>query len=428
MAQYFSKYSGQEIDELLGTVKQAVLKADVISDPEISIEDFGLNPVSFSLWMALKTEYDKFVEGSKDFVNTSGGEQSINGKKTFNADTFFNKNATVEGNINLKATATETNHGVNLGLLKKHGVSEEPVIQLSGLTAKTQDLGYFKLGIDFKNVASAETITAQNLESWNLWISDNQNPKNISLKDFVNSLVSSGGLMTQKSFDTYKETNDKAVGDLKTNKVDKETYNTKMSSIDRSLQGLEQDNETLNNVVETNKTNTDIAIGKKLDTTTFDTYKTNNDNSVLTLQQTQQTQGQTLTTQGQNITTLQQTQQTQGQTLTTQGQKITTLENYMNQETGTVSVNASATGVTLFSKKSKAIQFLVSAEGVTSGKIDMLFVYATSNNRSTIEKKIEDFTTGITVKTSVASGTITVKVDNAETEKLNVSYKIITAL
>ena len=130
MADYLSKYTGQQIDSILDAVGGKLNKTDVVND--IMVDD-DLSPASAHLTFVLKSAIDTMNDVlANKVVRTDGQEQTINGKKSFASVLNANGGIVVpaQRSITITDEPAANTDAVNLSMLKKHGLSTPLVLVL----------------------------------------------------------------------------------------------------------------------------------------------------------------------------------------------------------------------------------------------------------------------------------------------------------
>lgn len=302
MAEYLSKYTGQNIDQLLDAIPTKINKADIVD--VLTVGD-SQSPASSRLTYLLYNSYQDLSDIlTNKVLRTDGSEQTVNGKKKF--QTIIDAN----GGINVPTTKmitvvdepTVAFGVVNLSMLKKHGVSEDSFAVGSGLKGALLSNGYYSLSFDATVLAShsldtipdtvvvgvgtdSKTWTFENL--FTKIFADNRFSGYVTVSDYttdmlgvqgqistlttnVNSKVSTTTYNTKMtSLDSSISSLNTSVANLGTNKVDVSVYNTKMTSLDSSISSL-------------NTSVTNLGTGK-VDVTTYTTKMTSLDASISSL-------------------------------------------------------------------------------------------------------------------------------------------------
>ena len=292
MADFLSQYTGQQIDAILGSVDGKVSKNDVIND--FAVDD-PLFPPSAHLTYELKRSVDDIYDTlNNKVIRTDGGEQTINGSKTFAALLTANGGLTVPAGKKLTITdePTSSTDGVNLSMLRKHGVSEDTAGVNSGLKIQLLPNGYNSLAFDGTNLTA---YSGSGVPSTLLMVSGTDTVK-YDTSVFVTSIFNdtrfnaylkivdydADMLDIQTQFNTVNTTLaakvntsvyntkmsslDASILDLTNNKVNVSTYNTKMTSLDSSISSIQGDISTIN-----------TTLAAKVNTTTYNAKMTSLD-------------------------------------------------------------------------------------------------------------------------------------------------------
>lgn len=310
MADYLSKYTGQQIDSILDAVDGKLNKTDVVND--IGVDD-AQSPASSHLVFTLNsTVTDMETTLTTKVVRTDGGEQTINGRKTFAALMAANGGITVPAGRTITITdepAVNTD-AVNLSMLKKHGLSTDTVTNGSGLKIQLLTNGYNRLDVDLSNLLLRTDATLpQSMAVYTptggsqIWamtslfnsiFADNRFNGYVKVFDYTADMLD-----VQNKFNTVNaqlankvETSvyntkmgslDTQISNLQSNKVDTSTYTTKMTSLDTSIANL-QANKVDTSTYNAKMTLLDSAIAAKVDTTVYNAKMTSLDTSIANLQ------------------------------------------------------------------------------------------------------------------------------------------------
>lgn len=272
MADFLSRYTGQQIDQILGSVDEKVSKNDITND--FAVDD-ALFPASSHLTYQLKVAVDTINDTlSTKVIRTDGGEQTINGRKTFAAEVRANGGVSIPTGkkLTIADEPVDSADGVNLSMLRKHGVSEDTAGSNSGLRIELLPGGYNKLLIDGTNLPSysgsgvpaqmlmtsgVDTVKYDTTAFFNAVFADNRFNGFVKVVDYDADMLD-----IQSQFNTVNTT--------LAAKVNTSTYNTKMTSLDASIASLTSgkvDVTTYN----TKMTSLDASIGAKVDTSTYNT-------------------------------------------------------------------------------------------------------------------------------------------------------------
>lgn len=254
MADFLSRYTGQQIDAILSSVDDKISKTDVVND--FSVDD-PLFPPSAHLTYELKRSVDNIYDTLENkVIRTDGGEQTINGNKTFAALLTANGGLTVPAGkkLSIADEPTVATDGVNLSMLRKHGVSEDTAGVNSGLKIELLSGGYNKLTFDGTNLA---TYSGTGVPTTMLLVSGTD-----TVKYDTTAFVAS--IFNDTRFNAYLKVVDydadmldiqsqfNTVNTTLAAKVNTSTYNTKMTSLDSSISSIQGDISTIN----TTKVNT----------------------------------------------------------------------------------------------------------------------------------------------------------------------------
>lgn len=266
MADYLSKYTGQQIDNILDAVDEKLNKADVVND--ITVDD-DLSPASAHLTFVLKSAIDTMNDVlTNKVVRTDGQEQIINGKKSFASVLNANGGIVVpaQRSITITDEPAANTDAVNLSMLKKHGLSTiDSVGSGSGLKISLLSNGYNKLEVDLSNlVVRTDSTLPQSLavysptggsQIWSMTSLFNSIFADTRFNDYVKvvdydsdmlnietqftSVNSRINLKLDTSTYTTKMTSlDSQISNLQSGKVDNTTYTAKMTSLDSQISGL----------------------------------------------------------------------------------------------------------------------------------------------------------------------------------------------
>lgn len=306
MADYLSKYTGQQIDSILDAVEGKVNKVDIVSD--ITVDD-SQSPASAHLTFVLKQSVDTINDTlTNKVVRTDSGDQTINGKKTFAALLSANGGITVPTGRSITITdepAVNTD-GVNLSMLKKHGLSADSAITGSGLKIQLLANGYNRLDVDLSNlVLKTDAALPQSMAVYSptggsqIWsmtslfnsiFNDNRFNGYVKVSDYDADMVDIQyqftTITTQLSnkvemsvYNTKMGSLDTSISNLQSGKVDVTTYNNKMTSLDTSISNL-QSNKVDVSTYNSKMASLDSAISGKVDTSTYNSKMTALDSAI----------------------------------------------------------------------------------------------------------------------------------------------------
>lgn len=266
MADYLSKYTGQQIDSILDAVDGKLNKTDVVND--ITVDD-DLSPASAHLTFVLKSAIDTMNDVlSNKVVRTDGQEQTINGKKTFAS--VLNANGGIfvpaQRSITITDEPAANTDAVNLSMLKKHGLSTvDSVGSGSGLKISLLSNGYNKLEVDLSNlVVRTDTALPQSLavysptggsQIWSMTSLFNSFFADIRFNDYVKVVDYDSDMLNIETqftsvnnrinlkldtatYTTKMTSLDSQIANLQSGKVDNTTYTAKMTSLDSQISGL----------------------------------------------------------------------------------------------------------------------------------------------------------------------------------------------
>lgn len=303
MADFLSQYTGQQIDAILTSVDGKVSKNDVIDD--FAVND-PLFPPSARLTYELKLAVDTINDTlTNKVIRTDGGEQTVNGSKTFAALITANAGLTIPAGKKLTITdePTAATDGVNLSMLRKHGVSEDTAGVNSGLKIELLPNGYNKLSLDGTNL---QTYVGSTLPSIML-VSNGTDTVKYDTSVFVTSIFNDARfnaylkvvdydadmLDIQAQFNTVNTTLaakvntstyntkmaslDASILDLTNNKVNVSTYNTKMASLDSSISTINGNISTINDSI----TAINTSLAGKVNTSTYNAKMASLDSDIL---------------------------------------------------------------------------------------------------------------------------------------------------
>lgn len=266
MADYLSKYTGQQIDSILDAVDGKLNKTDVVND--ITVDD-DLSPASAHLTFVLKSAIDTMNDVlTNKVVRTDGQEQTINGKKTFASVLNANGGIVVPSQRTITITDEPLNStdAVNLSMLKKHGLSTvDSVGSGSGLKISLLSNGYNKLEVDLSNlVVRTDTALPQSLAVYSptggsqIWsmtslfngiFADTRFNDYVKVVDYDSDMLNIETQFTSvnnrinlkldtATYTTKMTSLDSQIANLQSGKVDNTTYTTKMTSLDSQISGL----------------------------------------------------------------------------------------------------------------------------------------------------------------------------------------------
>lgn len=287
MADYLSKYTGQQIDNILDAVDGKLNKTDVVND--ITVDD-DLSPASAHLTFVLKFAIDTMNDVlSNKVVRTDGQEQTINGKKSFASVLNANGGILVptQRSITITDEPAANTDAVNLSMLKKHGLSTvDSVGSGSGLKISLLSNGYNKLEVDLSNlVVRTDSALPQSLAVY----SPTGGSQIWSMTSLFNSIFVDtrfNGYVKVVDYDSDMlniETQFTSVNNRINLKLDTATYTTKMTSLDSQISNL-QSGKVDNTTYTAKMTSLDSQISglstNKVDKSTYDTKMTSLDSQI----------------------------------------------------------------------------------------------------------------------------------------------------
>lgn len=266
MADYLSKYTGQQIDNILDAVDEKLNKADVVND--ITVDD-DLSPASAHLTFVLKSAIDTMNDVlTNKVVRADGQEQTINGKKSFAS--VLNANGGIfvptQRSITITDEPAANTDAVNLSMLKKHGLSTiDSVGSGSGLKISLLSNGYNKLEVDLSNlVVRTDSTPPQSLAVYSptggsqIWsmtslfnsiFADTRFNDYVKVVDYDSDMLNIETQFTSvnnrinlkldtSTYTTKMASLDSQISNLQSGKVDNTTYTAKMTSLDSQISGL----------------------------------------------------------------------------------------------------------------------------------------------------------------------------------------------
>ncbi|AFO10348.1 hypothetical protein PI33_gp194 [Escherichia phage ECML-4] len=392
MADFLSQYTGQQIDQILGSVDDKVSKNDVINDFEVNDPLF---PPSARLTYELKRSVDTINDTlTNKVIRTDSGEQTINGKKTFNALLVTNGGIQVPTgkSVSIADEPTNSTDGVNLSMLRKHGVSEDTAPDGSGLAGELLTSGYYKFKLDFNRLAAYTELTLPT----SVPVQTDSGVRTWSMTAFFNALFADdrfNGYVTTTTYDADMLSLESQLNNINTTlngKVNTSTYNTKMASLDLSI------------------SNINTSLSNKVEVSTYNTKMTSLDGSISSL--------------------------TTGKVdVSTYNAKMTTIDNSLGNavyrtKTNLSSLTVSASGTTALPDFDlvKLCQILVTAQWGTGDVVDTYRVTITRDGTIKSELLIQKSTSGtVTFTGSVVGGKLRISVVNANTTTpCSVDYSI----
>ncbi|URQ08736.1 hypothetical protein BRM13312_00110 [Salmonella phage BRM 13312] len=392
MADFLSQYTGQQIDQILGSVDDKVSKNDVIDDFEVSDPLF---PPSARLTYELKRSVDTINDTlANKVIRTDSGEQTINGKKTFNALLVTNGGIQVPAGKSVSITDEPTNStdGVNLSMLRKHGVSEDTTPPGSGLAGELLTSGYYKFNLDFTRLFA---YTGPTLPT-SVPVQTNSGARYWTMTAFFDALFADNrfnGYVTTTAYDADMLSLESQINNINTSlngKVNTSTYNTKMASLDLSI------------------SNINTSLGNKVEVSTYNTKMTSLDNSISSLSSDKVS-------------------------VSTYNAKMTSIDNSLGNavyrtKTNLSSYTVSASGTTALPDFDlvNLCQILVTAQWGAGNVVDTYRVTITRDGTIKSELLVQKSTSGtVTFTGAVVGGKLRISVVNANTTTAcSVDYSI----
>ncbi|AGF89193.1 hypothetical protein CPTAKMssTn_149 [Salmonella phage vB_SenM-AKM_ssTn] len=392
MADFLSQYTGQQIDQILGSVDDKVSKNDVINDFEVNDPLF---PPSARLTYELKRSVDTINDTlANKVIRTDSGEQTINGKKTFNALLVTNGGIQVPAGKSVSITDEPTNStdGVNLSMLRKHGVSEDTTPPGSGLAGELLTSGYYKFNLDFTRLSA---YTGPTLPT-SVPVQTDSGARYWTMTAFFDALFADNrfnGYVTTTAYDADMLSLESQINNINTSlngKVNTSTYNTKMASLDLSI------------------SNINTSLGNKVEVSTYNTKMTSLDNSISSLSSDKVS-------------------------VSTYNAKMTSIDNSLGNavyrtKTNLSSYTVSASGTTALPDFDlvNLCQILVTAQWGTGNVVDTYRVTITRDGTIKSELLVQKSTSGtVTFTGAVVGGKLRISVVNANTTTAcSVDYSI----
>ncbi|AVZ45053.1 hypothetical protein [Escherichia phage EP75] len=392
MADFLSQYTGQQIDQILGSVDDKVSKNDVIDDFEVSDPLF---PPSARLTYELKRSVDTINDTlTNKVIRTDSGEQTINGKKTFNALLVTNGGIQVPAgkSVSIADEPTNSTDGVNLSMLRKHGVSEDTTPPGSGLAGELLTSGYYKFNLDFTRLSA---YTGPTLPT-SVPVQTDSGARYWTMTAFFDALFADNrfnGYVTTTAYDADMLSLESQINNINTSlngKVNTSTYNTKMASLDLSI------------------SNINTSLGNKVEVSTYNTKMTSLDNSISSLSSDKVS-------------------------VSTYNAKMTSIDNSLGNavyrtKTNLSSYTVSASGTTALPDFDlvNLCQILVTAQWGTGNVVDTYRVTITRDGTIKSELLVQKSTSGtVTFTGAVVGGKLRISVVNANTTTAcSVDYSI----
>lgn len=395
MADFLSRYTGQQIDAILSSVDDKISKTDVVND--FSVDD-PLFPPSAHLTYELKRSVDNIYDTLENkVIRTDGGEQTINGNKTFAALLTANGGLTVPAGKKLSITdePTVATDGVNLSMLRKHGVSEDTTPPGSGLVGELLSSGYYKFNLDFTRLS---VYTGSTLPT-SIPVQTDSGARYWTMTAFFDALFADNrfnGYVATTTYDADMLSLESQINNINTSlngKVNTSTYNTKMASLDLSI------------------SNINTSLGNKVEVSTYNTKMTSLDNSISSLSSDKVS-------------------------VSTYNAKMTFVDNSLGNavyrtKTNLSSYTVSASGTTALPDFDlvNLCQILVTAQWGTGNVVDTYRVTITRDGTIKSELLVQKSTSGtVTFTGSVVGGKLRISVVNANTTTAcSVDYSIVAS-
>lgn len=395
MADFLSRYTGQQIDAILSSVDDKISKTDVVND--FAVDD-PLFPPSAHLTYELKRSVDNIYDTLENkVIRTDGGEQTINGNKTFAALLTANGGLTVPAGKKLSivdepVVATD---GVNLSMLRKHGVSEDTTPPGSGLAGELLASGYYKFNLDFTRLSAYTGSTMPT----SIPVQTDSGARYWTMTAFFDALFADNrfnGYVTSTAYDADMLSLESQINNINTSlngKVNTSTYNTKMASLDLSI------------------SNINTSLGNKVEVSTYNTKMTSLDNSISSLSSDKV-----------NVSTY--------------NAKMTSVDNSLGNavyrtKTNLSSYTVSASGTTALPDFDlvNLCQILVTAQWGTGNVVDTYRVTITRDGTIKSELLVQKSTSGtVTFTGAVVGGKLRISVVNANTTTAcSVDYSIVAS-
>ncbi|UTQ72733.1 hypothetical protein [Escherichia phage A221] len=422
MADFLSRYTGQQIDAILSSVDDKISKTDVVND--FAVDD-PLFPPSAHLTYELKRSVDNIYDTLENkVIRTDGGEQTINGNKTFAALLTANGGLTVPAGkkLSIMDEPMVATDGVNLSMLRKHGVSEDTTPPGSGLAGELLASGYYKFNLDFTRLSAYTGSTMPT----SIPVQTDSGARYWTMTAFFDALFADNrfnGYVTTTAYDADMLSLESQINNINTSlngKVNTSTYNTKMASLDLSISNI---NTSLGNKVEVSTYNTKMAsldlsisnintsLGNKVEVSTYNTKMASLDNSISSLSSDKV-----------NVSTY--------------NAKMTSVDNSLGNavyrtKTNLSSYTVSASGTTALPDFDlvNLCQILVTAQWGTGNVVDTYRVTITRDGTIKSELLVQKSTSGtVTFTGAVVGGKLRISVVNANTTTAcSVDYNLVAS-
>ncbi|UHS65561.1 hypothetical protein RPN242_gp164 [Escherichia phage vB_EcoM-RPN242] len=395
MADFLSRYTGQQIDAILSSVDDKISKTDVVND--FAVDD-PLFPPSAHLTYELKRSVDIIYDTLENkVIRTDGGEQTINGNKTFAALLTANGGLTVPTGkkLSIADEPMVATDGVNLSMLRKHGVSEDTTPPGSGLAGELLASGYYKFNLDFTRLSAYTGSTMPT----SIPVQTDSGVRYWTMTAFFDALFADNrfnGYVTTTAYDADMLSLESQINNINTSlngKVNTSTYNTKMASLDLSI------------------SNINTSLGNKVEVSTYNTKMASLDNSISSLSSDKV-----------NVSTY--------------NAKMTSVDNSLGNavyrtKTNLSSYTVSASGTTALPDFDlvNLCQILVTAQWGTGNVVDTYRVTITRDGTIKSELLVQKSTSGtVTFTGAVVGGKLRISVVNANTTTAcSVDYSIVAS-
>lgn len=395
MADFLSRYTGQQIDAILSSVDDKISKTDVVND--FAVDD-PLFPPSAHLTYELKRSVDNIYDTLENkVIRTDGGEQTINGNKTFAALLTANGGLTVPvgKKLSIADEPIVATDGVNLSMLRKHGVSEDTTPPGSGLAGELLASGYYKFNLDFTRLS---VYTGSTMPT-SIPVQTDSGARYWTMTAFFDALFADNrfnGYVTTTAYDADMLSLESQINNINTSlngKVNTSTYNTKMASLDLSI------------------SNINTSLGNKVEVSTYNTKMTSLDNSISSLSSDKV-----------NVSTY--------------NAKMTSVDNSLGNavyrtKTNLSSYTVSASGTTALPDFDlvNLCQILVTAQWGTGNVVDTYRVTITRDGTIKSELLVQKSTSGtVTFTGAVVGGKLRISVVNANTTTAcSVDYNLVAS-
>lgn len=395
MADFLSRYTGQQIDAILSSVDDKISKTDVVND--FAVDD-PLFPPSAHLTYELKRSVDNIYDTLENkVIRTDGGEQTINGNKTFAALLTANGGLTVPAGkkLSIADEPVIATDGVNLSMLRKHGVSEDTTPPGSGLAGELLASGYYKFNLDFTRLSAYTGSTMPT----SIPVQTDSGARYWTMTAFFDALFADNrfnGYVTKTAYDADMLSLESQINNINTSlngKVNTSTYNTKMASLDLSI------------------SNINTSLGNKVEVSTYNTKMTSLDNSISSLSSDKVS-------------------------VSTYNAKMTSVDNSLGNavyrtKTNLSSYTVSASGTTALPDFDlvNLCQILVTAQWGTGNVVDTYRVTITRDGTIKSELLVQKSTSGtVTFTGAVVGGKLRISVVNANTTTAcSVDYNLVAS-